>query len=89
MAIDPLTGADFVGGEEWCESVVNFLKNNLRGATEPGSIQPGMLYSRSTDDRLTHRASAGQSYLVFQGDPLCADNEVLCADNEVLVWLPV
>lgn len=88
MAIDPLTGADFEGGEEWCDTVINFLKNNLRGATPPSAIVAGMIYSRSTDNRLSHRADA-ENWLIFQGEPLCADNEVLCADNEVLVCLPV
>ena len=89
MAVDPLTGADFEGGEEACDEFINFLKNNWRGATIPSAIQPGMGYSRNTDDRFTQRVSAGQDYLIFQGDPLCMDNEVLCADNNVLVWLPV
>lgn len=81
------TGADYAEGAYGLQDA-NEDKNHNRGATIPSSIQPGMLFSRSSDDRLTHKASA-QNYLIFQGDILCADNEVLCADNEVLVALSV
>ena len=85
---DLLIGSDSVGFEDFCELVLNLMKNNWRGATIPTDAQPGMLFSRSTDDRLSHQASA-QEYLIFQGAILCADNEILFADNEVLVTLPV
>lgn len=84
----PANGADFaerVGSYE----DINEIKNNYRLATIPGSIQPGMLFSRSTNDRLTHRVSASQDYLIFQGEPVCANNEVVVANNSVVVALPV
>jgi len=84
----PASGADFTESVGSYEDI-NEIKNNYRLATIPASIQSGMLFSRSTDDRLTHRASAGQDYLVFQGEPVCADNEVVCAANKVVVTLPV
>lgn len=84
-----LEGYDSEGYEDYCEEVHNLIKNNWRGPTIAAGIQPGMLFSRSTDDRLTHRASAAQDYLIFQGDPVCAANEVVCADNSVVVTLPV
>ena len=86
---DVFEGEDFEGYEDFCEEVCNLFKNHWRGAALPTGIQPGMIFSRNTDDRLTHRASAGQDYLVFQGQPVCAANEVVCADNEVVVVLPV
>lgn len=84
----PEDGSDFTESRGTWQDI-NEVKNHHRGPIEPSEIQEGMLHSRSTDDRLIHRASARQSYLIFQGDILCMDNEVLCMDNEVLVWLPV
>lgn len=88
---DLSTGADStgvaderVGNEEY-----NDLKNNFRGATLPANRQPGMTCSRNTDDRLSHRVSASQDYLIFQGEPVCANNVVVCANNQVVVVLPV
>jgi len=83
------TGADY--GQDYVGSYQdeNDDKNHNRGTTIPIQIQPGMLFSRSTDDRLTHHASAGQDYLVFQGNPVCMNNEVVCMNNEVVVMLPV
>lgn len=83
----PEDGSDFV------ESVgsfqdINEVKNHHRGAAEPAEIQPGMLHSRSTDNRLIHRTN-GQSYLIFQGEPVCVNNEVVCVNNQVVVILPV
>ena len=81
----PASGADFAEGAfPWQDA--NRNKNHSRRATAPTSMQPGMLFSRSSDDRLTHKAS-GQEYLVFQGDVLVVENELLFADNDILVWL--
>ena len=82
------TGADYVEGAFGYQDA-NEDKNHNRGITIPSSIQPGMLFSRSTDDRLTHRVSNGQNNLVFQGDIVCSNNEVVCSDNKVVVVLPV
>ena len=83
----PANGSDFVEGEFGYQSA-NRLKNHDRGPTVPSSIQPGMLFSRSSDDRLTHKAS-GQEYLIFQGEILVLENEILFLENEILVWLSI
>ena len=81
-------------GSNYTEGVYGYQdanedKNHNRGATIPSSIQPGMLFSRSSDDKLIHRVSASQNYLIFQGEPVCSDNQVVCADNKVVVVLPI
>jgi len=82
-------GDPFVDGDLLSFQQMNRVKDNFRLATIPSNIQPGMLFSRNTDDRLTHKVSAGQNYLVFQGDIVCANNEVVCANNQVVAVLPV
>lgn len=84
-----LAGADMEGFEAFCDAVYNAIKNNFRGATLPTDIQPGMLFSRNTDNRLSHNTGPGTDWLIFQGDPVCAANAVVCAGNEVVVVLPV
>jgi len=84
----PQDGSDFTESRGSYQDI-NEIKNNYRGPDVPSEIQEGMEHSRSTDDRLIHRTSAEQNYLIFQGDILCMDNEMLVMDNEVLVWLPV
>ena len=85
---DLSTGADAELGDCLASQQYNRLKNLFRNTTEPGSIQPGMLFSRSTDNRLSHRADA-ENWLIFQGQPVCMGNVVVCMNNEVVVWLPV
>lgn len=84
----PEDGSDFTESRGTWQDI-NEIKNHYRGPDVPSAIQEGMQHSRSTDDRLIQRASAGQNYLIFQGEPLCMDNEVLVMDNEILVCLPV
>lgn len=48
---DPINGSLF-SFEEWQR-----MKNNWRGAISPANIQPGMLFSDNTDDRLYHRGA--------------------------------
>jgi len=80
---DPFEDGDLLSYEE-----MNRILTNFRGTTIPSNLQPGALYSRSADDRLSHKTDADE-YLIFQGNPVCADNTVVCTNNSVVVTLPV
>ena len=57
-------GDDFAWGSVGNYQQFNRLKNHFRGADVPSNIQPGMLFSRSSDDKMFHRgASANEEML--------------------------
>jgi len=81
-------GEDMEGGESYCDTIYNQVKNHFRQAdprtnvTDPAD---GMILSDSNDNELWHRVGGVNLFnRILQGEILCADNEVLCADNEVL-----
>jgi hypothetical protein len=53
-------GDDFINGAILSYQQANRLKNHWRGAAVPANIQPGMIFSKSTDDKLYHRGAAAE-----------------------------
>jgi hypothetical protein len=64
----PASGADFVNGDKLGYQDVNEIKNNYRLATEPASIQPGMLFSNSADEKLYHAQAAARKRILQETD---------------------
>lgn len=64
----PASGADFVDGDKLGYQDVNEIKNNYRGASEPASIQPGMIFSDSDDEKLYHRQAASSKRILQEND---------------------
>ena len=64
----PASGANFTDGDKLGYQDLNEVKNNYRGATEPASIQPGMLFSDSDDEKLYHRQAAASKRLMQEND---------------------
>lgn len=86
-----LNGADMVGGESFCDTVYNYLKNHYRSAGPCATLtnlQFGMLLSDSADNRLHHRvivATVEKCHEVLQAENVvCVANQVVCVDNEVV-----
>jgi len=90
-----IDGLDFISGDILSYQEANRLKNNFRGAGVPASIQPGMLFSDSDDDRLYHRGAAAVEETLQEtrskyADPLFSDGQfkslnIVCNNDEVLV----
>lgn len=49
-----IDGDDFISGDVGSYQEWNRIKNHWRGAAAPANIQAGMLFSRSSDDKLFH-----------------------------------
>jgi len=88
---DLLEGEDMEGGEGFCDTIYNNLKNHHRSAGPCATLtllKLGMLLSDSADNRLKHRvivAAVEKCHEVLQAENVvCVDNVVVCADNEVV-----
>jgi len=76
-----IDGDDFVTGSILSFQQANRIKNNFRAATEPSSIQPGMCFSDSTDDKFFHMGALAteeilQKTLSRDIDPEFRDPEI-------------
>jgi hypothetical protein len=65
---DLTTGADAVSGDGGTFQHLNRLKNHFRGTVEPTAIQPGMLFSKSTDETLYHAQAAARKVILQETD---------------------
>jgi len=54
-----LTGSDGILDDLFSYQVYNKLKNHWRDAAEAGDKQPGMIWSKTTDDKLFHYGNVG------------------------------
>lgn len=64
----PASGANFADGDKLGYQDLNEVKNNYRGSAEPASIQPGMLFSDSDDEKLYHRQAAASKRVMQEND---------------------
>lgn len=85
-------GQDMVGGESYCDTIYNIVKNHFREADSKVNVTDavvGMILSDSDDNNLWHVVGGAQLFnRILTGEIICADNEVVCADNEV-VFAPI
>lgn len=90
-----IDGQDFVSGDILSFQEGNRLKNHFRGSAVPASIQPGMLFSDSDDDRLRHRGAAAVEEVLQEmrskyANPLFSEGQfkslnIVCNNCEVVV----
>lgn len=85
-------GEDMKGGESYCDTIYNIIKNHFREADPKTNVTdavPGMVLSDSNDNNLWHVVGGVRLFnRILTGEIVCADNEVVCADNEV-VFTPI
>lgn len=88
---DLLNGEDMEGGESYCDTIYNKIKNHFRSADPCAALtllKLGMLLSDSADNRLQHRVSVAgvpKCIEVLQAPHVvCVDNMVVCIVNEVV-----
>ena len=90
-----IDGDNFINGAILSYQEGNRIKNNWRGAAAPANVQPGMIYSDSTTDRIYHRGAAALEELVqltrsrlatlFQMATLeIKQINAVCLDNDVV-----
>jgi hypothetical protein len=58
------TGIDYIDGSIGGFQQQNRLKNHWRGSAAPSSIQPGMIFSDSDNDKLYHRGAAAEEEIL-------------------------
>ncbi|NIO42652.1 MAG: hypothetical protein GTO41_22410, partial [Burkholderiales bacterium] len=84
-----LGGADMEGGENFCDTIYNNLKNHFRSSAPCVSggldeLQPGMIVSDEDDDRLYHvilTSACTCSEIVQTCIPVSDDNGVYFGDG--------
>jgi len=67
-----LLGEDYEGWEGFCDTLVNYLKNNWRMSDPVGTLslaKPGMIASDSDDNKLWHRVDVASGYCWQSGAP--------------------
>ncbi|MBW2126320.1 MAG: tail fiber domain-containing protein [Deltaproteobacteria bacterium] len=67
-----LLGEDYEGWEGFCDTLVNYLKNNWRMSDPVGTLslaKPGMVASDSDDNKLWHRVDVASGYCWQSGAP--------------------
>lgn len=86
-----LAGEDMEGGESYCDTIYNLIKNHFHSAGPCATLTGlviGMILSDSADNRLQHYVDIGgseQCIEILQAPHVvCAGNEVVCVDNEVV-----
>jgi hypothetical protein len=71
-------GADMVSGDRYAFQQYNRNKNNYRGTVEPTSIQPGMLFSKSSTETLYHSQAASRKVILQETDCMIyADSKLI------------
>lgn len=61
-----IDGDDFINGAILSYQEGNRMKNNWRGAAAPANIQPGMIFSKSPNDKLYHAGVASAQEEILQ-----------------------
>jgi len=67
-----LLGEDYEGWEGFCDTLVNYLKNNWRMSDPVSTLslaKPGMIASDSDDNKLWHRVDVASGYCWQSGAP--------------------
>jgi len=74
-------GADYASGDRGSYQQMNREKNNFRGAASPTSIQPGMIFSRSSDDALFHHQTALDKRIIQETDIMLFAEALLASSS--------
>ena len=89
------TGIDYVDGSIGSFQQQNREKNHWRGSAAPSSIQPGMIFSDSDDDRIYHAGLSSALEEILQATRSRAVTpqftylnvkgiDIVCLDNQVV-----
>ena len=86
-----LNGENMEGGENYCDTLYNVIKNHFHSAGPCASLTGlliGMILSDAADNRLQHYVGMGgveQCIEILQAPHVvCVGDEVVCVDNEVV-----
>lgn len=82
-----VAGEDMEGGEAFCDTVYNNLKNHWRAAAAPATPSPGMQYSSSVGEKLYHRQAAAWEEIIQTATPVSDDAQIIIGDDsDILIY---